>query len=78
MSNETQPLIAKKDSTGDVEVGEEDSKKSSLTTSESSETVLEDVIDILKLAFPIFITSFSWVGVSSTKSNYNLNRIELN
>ena len=61
-ATETQPLIAvKKENDGDVEIGQNgDTKPAS-----SSPTVLEDVIDILQLAFPIFITSFSWVGVSS-------------
>jgi hypothetical protein len=58
-ATESQPLIAKKENDGDVEVGHDDDTKPSYPT------ILEDVIDILQLAFPIFITSFSWVGVSS-------------
>ena len=61
-ATESQPLIAvKKENEGDVEVGQNGDTKSA----NSSATVLEDVTDILQLAFPIFITSFSWVGVSS-------------
>ena len=60
-ATEKDPLIAKKET--DVEAGGD--AASSSDAPESGETVLEDVIDILKLAFPIFITSFSWVGVSS-------------
>ncbi len=66
MSNEateSDPLIAKKET--DVEAGDDAATKSSAGAPESGETVMDDVIDILKLAFPIFITSFSWVGVSS-------------
>ncbi len=69
MSNEateSQPLIPKEKSDGDVEVGD---KKKSSTTTESGPTVLEDVIDILNLAVPIFITSFSWVGVSANRDD---------
>lgn len=66
MSNdatEKDPLIAKRES--DVEAGDDAATRSSSGTPESGETVMDDVLDILKLAFPIFITSFSWVGVSS-------------
>jgi len=62
-ATESQPLIAvKKENEGDVEVGQNGDTKSA----NSSATVLEDVTDILQLAFPIFITSFSWVGKKTT------------
>lgn len=58
-ATESQPLIPKKNESGDdVEVGKDSG------TTLSGKTVLEDAIDILGLAVPIFITSFSWVGVS--------------
>ena len=57
-ATESQPLIPKKESGDDVEVGKDSG------TTESAKTVLKDAIDILGLAVPIFITSFSWVGVS--------------
>lgn len=66
MSNaatESDPLISKKET--DVEAGDNAATKPPSGAPESGETVMDDVIDILKLAFPIFITSFSWVGVSS-------------
>ena len=66
MSNEateSDPLISKKET--DVEAGDDAATKAPSGAPESGETVMDDVIDILKLAFPIFITSFSWVGVSS-------------
>lgn len=72
-ATESQPLIPKDKS--DVDVEEGDSKKSS-TTTESGHTVLEDAIDILNLAVPIFITSFSWVGKKTTDTGLlgHLNR----
>ena len=60
-ATEKDPLVAKKEA--DVEAGGD--ATSSSDAPESGETVMDDVVDILKLAFPIFITSFSWVGVSS-------------
>jgi len=59
-ATESQPLIPKKESGDDVEVGKDSG------TTETSKTVLEDAIDILGLAVPIFITSFSWVGKKTT------------
>ena len=66
-ATEIEPLLGKKEPVDDVEFGDTDGKKEPSTTDKISNTVLEDIIDILKLAFPIFITSFSWVGVSSNK-----------
>ena len=59
--SESTTLIAKKDTDGDVE----DGTTASAEATESGATVLDDAIDILQLAIPIFITSFSWVGVSN-------------
>jgi len=58
-ATETQPLIGKKETDGDLEAGHD-------VTTKAGETVLDDAIDILILAFPIFITSLSWVGKKTT------------
>ena len=70
-ATESQPLIKKEtpESSGTAAAAIADDieargSKSAAPTTKSTETVLEDAIDILKLAIPIFITSFSWVGVS--------------
>jgi hypothetical protein len=31
---------------------------------EESPSIKDDIIDILRLGFPMFLSSFSWVGVS--------------
>jgi len=60
-ATESQPLIAKKE--GDVEAGSDAPTKSEAT---KEHTVYEDIVEILNLAFPIFLTSFSWVGKKTT------------
>ncbi|VEU40530.1 unnamed protein product [Pseudo-nitzschia multistriata] len=72
-ATESQPLIKKEtpESSGTAAAAIADDieargSKSAAPTTKSTETVLEDAIDILKLAIPIFITSFSWVGKKTT------------
>jgi hypothetical protein len=62
VATESQPLLAKM-ATTDVEAGPDDENAKPVGTEGTS--VLDDVIEISQLAFPIFITSFSWVGVST-------------
>jgi hypothetical protein len=63
---ETQPLLATKRA-----ISIEDDPDEPLpiytptTTQQAHESILGDAIDILKLGFPIFISSLSWVGVSN-------------
>ena len=74
-ATECQPLIEQRPKTettatnNDVEAGDDDDdEKPVLATTagkKTSETILEDAIDILKIGFPIFISSISWVGVSA-------------
>ena len=72
-ATECQPLIkqSKKAGTSDVEAGDDDDTKPALTrtTTKARETILEDAVDILKISFPIFISSVSWVGVSSEEED---------
>ena len=63
MATESTPLVASKEASTDVETGEDDAK----TSLAPIPTVFEDVLEILGLALPIFITSFSWVGVSCSQ-----------
>ena len=74
VATESQPLISKKKT--DVEAGHGDVTKPTTT----SATIFEDVMDILKLAVPIFITSLSWVGVSSNQEDehFQMYRIDGN
>lgn len=69
-ATECQPLIeqSKKAGTSDVEAGDDDDTKPALTrtTTKARETILEDAVDILKISFPIFISSVSWVGKKTT------------
>lgn len=37
-----------------------------------NESIQDDVIDILKLGFPIFLSSLSWVGVSPSISRIDV------
>lgn len=62
-ATETQALLGeKKNIDNDVEVGDTVDKK----LPKAKETILEDVIDIVTLAFPFFISSLSWVGKKTT------------
>lgn len=63
-ATETQPLVGKEKQKDDVETGEAKPSTTTTMSTKASESVLDDAIDIFRLAFPIFITSFSWVGVS--------------
>ena len=64
-ATETQSLLAaKKSLDNDAEIGDTNDEE----LSKARETVLDDVIDIVKLAFPFFISSLSWVGVSNLKA----------
>jgi len=67
VATESTPLVASKEASADVETGEDDAK----TSLAPIPTIYEDVLEILGLALPIFITSFSWVGVSCSQK-YNL------
>ena len=62
-ATESKPLLGNKETQKDVEAGNDGNK---VIATKASETILEDVIETLTLAFPIFITSLSWVGVSTT------------
>ena len=74
VATESQPLLDKKEGVSDIEDGRDNDKK---TSTEAGETIIDDVIDILKLGVPIFITSFSWVGVSSAASEMKRFRCDI-
>mmetsp|Transcript_3241 Transcript_3241/g.7117 ORF Transcript_3241/g.7117 Transcript_3241/m.7117 type:complete len:504 (+) Transcript_3241:125-1636(+) len=62
-ATESKPLLGNKETQKDVEAGNDGNK---VIATKASETILEDVIETLTLAFPIFITSLSWVGKKTT------------
>jgi hypothetical protein len=57
LPNESQPLLAAKRA---ISV-EQDDESLEL---QNNESIKDDIVDILRLAFPIFLSSLSWVGVS--------------
>lgn len=63
-ATESQPLIPVT-----VKAGNDDNDggggEESTAATKASETIAEDAIDTLKIGFPIFISSISWIGVSA-------------
>jgi hypothetical protein len=56
---ESQPLLVSQRSTTESFEGDVKGLK-------KNDSVMDDVYDILRLGFPIFLSSLSWVGVSIT------------